>query len=87
MATPAQHKTAAETALAAVSANSTTTADFIAAQAHAHLASAVGTGTHYVAADAALTAYDAQRTGPTTSPALTREHQAREALLHAILAD
>ena len=91
MSTPADHKTAAETLIAQVTAASNgsgltpRSADFDIIAAHADLARATGSGTHYAAAEAELaTASGAAQSG---NGDLTYTMHARLARAHAQLAD
>lgn len=86
MATPAEHKTSAETVLTRLDANPmiATDVDRKTAQVHAVLAQATGTGTHYAAAEAALTdAASSSASGGYHAAATTLER----GLAHALLAD
>lgn len=88
--TPAQHATAALAAITTATAPRTqfglgpTDADWLVAQAHATLSKALGTGTRYTDAEAALAVAE----GPDgLRTYLTRANAAQAALAHAILAD
>ena len=87
--TPAQHKTAAETAITTLATPTTADtpddADQLVLEAHGHLAQSLGTGDHYTDADAAITTYAAARSAGRSSVELTRT--ARLAVAHAVLAD
>lgn len=89
--TPAQHKTAAETALTAAEAAPTsqyatgpTDADWLVIDAHARLSKAAGTGTHYTTAETALATAES---AAGLRDYLTRLLAAQSALAHAHLAD
>lgn len=84
--TPAQHKTQAETMLTAYEAGdpgrqyAIDRASLI--RVHAELARTAGTGTHYTAAEAALT-----KAEDTTTVPVVAERLVRAAHVHALLAD
>lgn len=84
--TPAQRKTQAETLLTAANAGGSpgpTDADWLAIEANAVLSKALGTGTHYTSAEAALDAI----TNAAGQAHVTRLTLARRAVAHATLAD
>lgn len=84
MATPAAHKASAETLFTRIGAaglTPTINADYLVATAHAHLATALGTGAHYTAADSILSDL------PTETNWRLREQRAQEAIVRGILAD
>lgn len=86
MPTPADHQTSAEdlleTATAPATARYATDADWLIIDAHAHLAQAAGTGSHYTDAEAALDA-----AAVASLPTLSKLRAARTALAHAVLAE
>ncbi|MFT4282526.1 hypothetical protein [Microbacterium sp.] len=81
--TPTQHATAVDTFITRNGNNAFTPPlddEWLAAEIHAHLSQAAGTGTDYTTADELLAAAEA-------APAGLRRPRLRLALLHAIRAD
>lgn len=83
MPTPSQHSIAVDTFLTRNDNSSLTpplNVEYLAAEVHAHLSQAAGTGDDYTTADTLLTTAE-------SLPVISRERPLRLALIHAVRAD